>query len=155
MATTKINLHEKIGEIVSNHAIIEYALANWLASLISEDYVIGKIITCEMSCKSLTQALQSIFNYRATINKLEEKEWSEIKRLVSMINEAEQERNVVAHSVNVNIFDTNIKYKETSKQKNGFVPKFDILDDEHFEKVVTMQRTIVGEMERLQELTKS
>lgn len=152
MQKTKINLHEKIGEIVSNHAIIEYALSNWLANLISNDYVIGKIVTCEMSCKNLTQAFQSIMNYKSNTNKKVEKHLNDIKKLVSKINNAEQERNTIAHSVNVNIFETNIKYKETSKLKNGFVPKFDILSDEHFEKTVILQRSISAEMERLQDI---
>jgi hypothetical protein len=91
MEKEEFNLNETIGRIITNHSLIEFMLANWVAELINKDYVIGKIVTCEMSCNNLLQAFQSLMQYESSRNKIYENHFPDIKNLVMKIRIAEQE----------------------------------------------------------------
>lgn len=151
------NKHEAIGNIVHNHSNIEYGLSMWLTNLISEDEIIGLILTSEMSFRSLIKAFQAIVKYRAKTEKLISDNLEAILNLVKRINTVEQDRNIYAHSLILHYeLDYNnkdykkddenyVRLKFTGKEK-GF--KLDMTDIklQDLKKVIKEQNEVIKEI---------
>ena len=151
------NKHESIGNIVHNHSKIEHGLSMWLASLISDDDVIGFIITSEMSIRSLIKAFLSIIKYKAKTEKLISDNLESIINLVTRINNVEQDRNIYAHSLILHYeLDYNdedyekddenyVKLKMTAKEK-GFKLNMTDIKLEDLKKVIKEQDKVIKEI---------
>jgi hypothetical protein len=86
---------ERIGKVTASFAMLEQVLSFFIWGLISNDSVIGQIVTAELRFKSLLSLLSSLFRYK-TKNEAKIRELDElIKRAVQV----EEKRNVICHSI--------------------------------------------------------
>ena len=114
------DVHEKLGEIVHNQAVIEHGLAVWVANLIEVDNEIGLILTVELPFKLRIQALLNVFEFQSKQH-LKLKDYKErVDELIKMMRKVESIRNQFAHSSFLSLdgdaFYVRAKYQ--AKEKN-------------------------------------
>jgi hypothetical protein len=121
----------EIGKIVVVHGLIEDSLANIIGSIVSIKTrpELGKVVTAELSFKQLISTLSSLLTL--CLGKKHEctTEFESVKKL---LYSAEQQRNLIVHSVWVNHDEPEspsvFRIKTTAKDKVGLRTQFVKLD---------------------------
>lgn len=121
-----------IGHYIVTFQRIEEYLSKCISALISDDEVLGAIVTSEMSFRAKLGVFGSLALY-----KLEKEELPEdITKVISRAHSAEQRRNTIVHSnwdASIEKPFTAQRWKLAAKSKKGFIQQFEQVDPEDLE----------------------
>lgn len=142
-------LQHGLGSVVINSSNLELMLSILVVRLISDDSIVGAIITSEMSFQNKLAALDALTKYRIT-------DPERIKRLamgdlLKRLDAAEQKRNQIMHSAYMLKEDqsTMDRVKVTAKRKNGLRFVTETIDEDSLKQIITEQVDLTRQLQAL------
>ena len=108
-------IYSCIGELVVKFQELELLVSALVIELLRADYDVGMCITSETSFSRLVAALSSISKLRIRESDL----LADIDRLAKRLNESEQNRNSIVHSLYLVAGGKRKRAKITAKQRKG------------------------------------
>lgn len=151
----KINLSDgvlaEIGKITVVFSLIEYSLAEIIGKIVTvggRPRQLGKIVTAELSFRQLVSTLDSLLLFAFGKDNEFVAQFARVKPLLSR---AEQEHNVVVHSVWGKQSESadphlTIRMKTTAKQKKGLREDWVSMDLEHTRRITNVVGNAYGEL---------
>lgn len=114
---------------------LEEILSRLIGLLISEDALLGKIITAELSFRNKLGLLHSLYLYRAAVQKTP----ASFKTLLGRLHRVEERRNMILHSnwIKSPFCGVLTRYKYTAKPGKGFVHHTEDFQPDQIETIVT------------------
>jgi hypothetical protein len=86
---------QRIGKVTASFAMLEQTLSFFIWGLISNDPIIGQIVTAELRFKNLLSLLSSLGRHRTK----NEKRIKELDDWIKRAMKVEEKRNVICHSI--------------------------------------------------------
>jgi hypothetical protein len=86
---------QRIGKITSSFAMLEQVVAFLIWTIISDDSVVGQIITAELNFKQLLSLLSSLYRHKRS----NETKINELEHLLKRAMQVSDKRNVICHSI--------------------------------------------------------
>ncbi len=128
-------LTSSIGKICLNFSTIELLLSAFVTRFISDDPKIGAILTSEMSYQNNLKAFASLVKYKITDEHLQ----NDFSFIIRKLNEIEQKRNEILHSVYALKNPTSeqiFRIKISSKQGKGLLTTEELVNSKYFDNII-------------------
>jgi hypothetical protein len=114
----RTELFQWLGKMTANFSTLEGFTQIFLASLISDDPVIGRTVTADLGLRSMIPVLRSLYQYRVK----DKKKIDRLRALLVKIHSLEEDRNRMVHSKWAldPAINQMVRSKATVRSKKGF-----------------------------------
>jgi len=135
---------QRIGKITASFALLEQIVAFFIWSIISNDQVIGQIVTAELSFKQLLSLLSSLYRH----TRKDETKIKELDNLLKRAFQVAEKRNVICHSIwgAGGTSKTITRIKTTAKISKGLRRQFEQTTVEDLDSIIKEIRDVTEDI---------